>query len=357
MPHLSMVQGTCKFLLACALSFAAHAAERESRDSLDLYWIDVEGGAATVIITPAGESVLIDTGMPGERDPKRIVKAAREAGLKQIDHLIMTHFHIDHFGGAADVAKELPIIALYDNGIPEKNPDNPNDNALWEQWIKPYREMKVGKRVVVKPGDTIPLKHTPGLPQLSLRCLAGMQSLIEAQTKKPGVDCEQLTEKPKDTSDNANSLVFVLQYGDFDMFDGGDLTWNTEAKLVCPENILSTVDIYDVNHHGLDVSNNPLLVKTLAPTVAIMSNGTTKGCGAQTYTTLKNTSSIQAIYQIHKNLRPDSESNTAPELIANLEKNCAANPIKVSVAKDGSKYTVSIPATGHTRQFTSKDAR
>ena len=352
-----MVQGTYRILLALAICFAAHAAESPSRDSLDLYWIDVEGGAATLIMTPAGESVLIDTGMPGERDPKRIVKAARDVGVKQIDHLITTHFHIDHFGGAADVAKELPIIALYDNGIPEKNPDNPNDNTRWEQWIKPYREMKVEKRVVVKPGDTIPLKHTPGLPQLSLRCLAGMQTLAEEKNKKPGVDCDQLTEKPKDTSDNANSLVFVLQYGDFDMFDGGDLTWNTEAKLVCPENILSTVDIYDVNHHGLDVSNNPLLVKTLAPTVAIMSNGTTKGCGAQTYATLKNTASIQAIYQIHKNLRPDSENNTAPEHIANLEKDCAANPIKVSVAKDGSKYTVSIPATGHSRQFTSKPSR
>jgi hypothetical protein len=138
------------------------------------------------------------------------------------------------------------------------------------------------------------------------------------------------------------------------MFDGGDLTWNTEARLVCPENRLKQVDVYDVNHHGLDVSNNPLLVRALAPRVAIMSNGTTKGCGAETFKTLKSTGSIEAIYQIHKNLRADSENNTAAEWIANHEKECAANPIKLSVAPGGKTYTVSIPATGHSQRFASR---
>jgi competence protein ComEC len=166
-----------------------------------------------------------------------------------------------------------------------------------------------------------------------------------------------LTEKPKDTSDNANSVVLLLQYGAFDLFDGGDLTWNNEAKLVCPQNVLSAVDIYDVNHHGLDVSNNPILVKMLAPTVAIMSNGTSKGCGGETFKTLKNVPSIQALYQTHRNLRTDSENNTAPELIANMEKDCAGNYIKVSVEPGGGSYTVSIPGTGHTRKFTSKNSQ
>ena len=349
-----MVQGSLRFLLVFSMCLVARPAER---GSLDLYWIDVEGGAATLVITPAGESILIDTGMPGERDPKRIVKAARDAGLKQIDHLVTTHFHIDHFGGAADVAKEIPIVTVYDNGIPQNNPDNPNDNTRWNQWIQPYRDMKVEKRVVLRPGDPIPLKQARSGPEVSLRCLGGMQKMVAAKGSNPSEDCDDLKEKAKDNSDNANSLVLVLQYGAFDMFDGGDLTWNTEAKLVCPENLLSAVDIYDVNHHGLDTSNNPLLVHALAPTVAIMSNGTAKGCGAETYRTLKSVPSIKALYQIHRNLRPDSENNTQAEHIANLEKECAANYIKVSVEPGGANYTVSIPATGHARTFASQASR
>lgn len=339
-------------LAACLLT--GRIGQAADGKSLEMYWVDVEGGASTLIVTPAGESILIDTGMPGERDAKRIVKAAHAAGLKRIDHLITTHFHIDHFGGAADVAKEMPIVTVYDNGIPENNPDNPADNTRWNEWINPYREMKAGKRVVLKPGDIIPLKQSSGGKELSLRCLAGQQKALPGQGATNGPDCEKLTHKPQDTSDNANSTVFILKYGDFEMFDGGDLTWNTEAKLVCPANIVPTVDIYDVNHHGLDVSNNPILVQALAPTVAIMSNGTTKGCGKETFATLKNAPSIKAIYQIHRNLRADSENNSPDKHIANLEKNCEANWIQVTVAPDGGTYVVSIPASGHSQTFTSR---
>jgi competence protein ComEC len=345
-----MFRGVLNFLLlGCGCAWAA-AADR----GLDMYWVDVEGGAATLIVTPAGESVLIDTGMPGERDPRRIVKAAREAGLKQIDHLIITHFHIDHFGGAADIAKELPIVNLYDYGIPENNPDNPNDNSRWTNWIKPYREMKVGKRVLVAAGHGIPLKQAGAGPELRLICLAGQQRMIASSKPSPGPDCDKLTEKATDTSDNANSLVFHLMYGAFDMFDGGDLTWNVEGKLVCPVNVVRSVDVYDVNHHGLDVSNNPILVNALAPTVAIMSNGTTKGCNPQTFKTLKSAVSIKAIYQTHRNLRTDSENNTETDRIANLEKECQGNYIKLSVEPGGKNYTVRIPATGHSATFSSR---
>jgi hypothetical protein len=190
-----MVQGALKIALALATCLFVRAAESKP---LGLFWVDVEGGAATLIVTPAGESILIDTGMPGERDPKRIVKAARDAGLEQIDHLITTHFHIDHFGGAADVAKELPIKNLYDYGIPQNNPDNPNDNTRWNEWIKPYREMNVGRRVVVKPGDSIPLKQTGTGPELSLRCIAAQQRTIPG--KGAGAGTPSRRDPPSSTS-------------------------------------------------------------------------------------------------------------------------------------------------------------
>jgi hypothetical protein len=165
------------------------------------------------------------------------------------------------------------------------------------------------------------------------------------------VDCGVGTEKPRDNSDNANSLVLVLSYGKFDMFDGGDITWNVEGRLVCPTNLLPQADIYDVNHHGLDQSNNPLLLQALAPTVSIMSNGTSKGCGGETFKALSSLKSLQAQYQIHKNLRADSENNAPAEHIANLEKDCQGHYIKVLVDPAAESYTVSIPATGHSRKF------
>lgn len=330
--------------------FAGGLAGIQAAD-LDMYWVDVEGGAATLIVTPAGESVLIDTGMPGDRDPKRIHEAAKAAGLERIDHLITTHFHLDHFGGAADLAELMPISAVYDFGIPEKNPDNP-EAPRWDERIRPYREMNAGKRVIIQPGDEIPLKQREGTAPISLRCLISMRETIQppAEAEK-NPHCEDAVEKPRDTSDNANSIGLLLRFGEFEMFDGGDLTWNVEAKLACPVNLPGPVDVYDVNHHGLDQSNNPVLVRALEPTVAIMSNGTRKGCGPETFQTLSSIDSIEAIFQIHKNLREDSENNTSPERIANWERDCEARWIQVSVEPDGRSYSVSIAGSGRGETF------
>ncbi|MGV3774708.1 MAG: ComEC/Rec2 family competence protein [Verrucomicrobiales bacterium] len=347
-----------KFLLP-TLSLAASllaAAPAEAADGkLKIYWPDVEGGAATLIVTPAGESILVDTGMPGERDPKRIFKVATEkAGLKKIDHLITTHFHMDHFGGAAELAKLMPIGTVYDNGIPSKNPDNPNDQSdRFAKQIQPYQEMKVEKRVQITPGMEIPLNQANGSVNLKLTCLGTEQEFIAKPDAniRDNLLCQTAREKPADTSDNANSAVFLLKFGNFEFFNAGDLTWNVEQKLVCPVNLVGPVDVFQAVHHGLDQSNNPLLVKSLAPTVSIMSNGTTKGCGAETFATLKGTATIQAMYQIHKNLRKDSENNTQPEYIANLEKDCEANHIELTVEPTAKTYTVAIPAKEHSRTF------
>jgi competence protein ComEC len=325
-------------LVVALFSFGSFASEKDGR--LDVIWSDVEGGAATLIITPKGESVLIDAGNPGVRDPGRIQKAATDAGLKKIDHLITTHFHNDHFGGAAELSKLIPIGTVWDNGVPETNPDG-NPNPSWPLQIKPYKEMSVEKREVIKPGTELPLKQLDG-PRLSIRCLGAKQKFIDASNAKEN-ECKDPKHKETDTSDNANSVVMLIEFGKFQLYVGGDLTWNLEEKLVCPKNLVGVVDVYQVTHHGLDRSNNPLVVNALQPTVSIMSNGTAKGCEAETFATLKATPSIKAMYQIHRNLRADSQNNTAPEFIANLEKECQAVPIKMTVAADASNYTISIP--------------
>lgn len=327
-------------LLAC--SFSILGGQQDGH--LDVIWTDVEGGAATLIVTPSGESILIDSGNPGGRDSARIHKTVTDAGLKRIDHLVTTHFHIDHFGGAPELATLIPIGTVWDNGIPEKDPDGRNDSS-WPLKIRGYREMKVEKREVVTPGARIPLKQTASGKQVVVRFIGSQQRFLQNEAASPN-NCSQTKEKEKDTSDNANSNVTIVEFGNFQLFIAGDLTWNVEKNLVCPKNLVGEVDVYQVTHHGLDVSNNPLVVQALKPTVTVMSNGTTKGCGAETFATLKSVPSIQAMFQIHKNLRADRENNSAEEHIANLEKDCQAVPIHLSVARDADEFTISIPGKG-----------
>jgi beta-lactamase superfamily II metal-dependent hydrolase len=345
-----MIRATIKFAASALLVFLAASTvlAGPSDKHLDLYWIDVEGGAATLIVTPAGESVLLDTGNLGRRDPERIVKVAGEiAGLKQIDHLVITHYHGDHFGGAITLAELLPIKNLYDNGKFENMPDDPG---------KAYFDLKADKKHVVKPGGSIALKQAEGdkSPKLTFSFLGGRTQFIDAPAGTPEntAVCASAREKERDGSDNANSVVMVVQFGNWRFYDAGDLTWNQEARLVCPKNLVGQVDVYQVTHHGLDSSNNPLVLRSLMPRVAIMNNGTTKGCLPEVFANLKDTPSIEAVYQVHKNLRPDGAANNVPdEYIANKEEKCQANYIKLSVAPDAKSYTVDIPANNHQRKF------
>ena len=327
--------------LVCPSPLCAGASDKR----LDVYWIDVEGGAATLIVTPMGESVLIDTGSHGRRDPGRIVKLAAEVGLKQIDHLIITHYHGDHFGGAATLARLMPIKAVYDNGLFEGIREKPD---------KEYLEFPAGRREVVSAGDELPLRQGDLL--LSLRCLCARQKTIAPPTTDLAANdlCREALGKPIDDSDNANSIVLLLGFGPFRFYGGGDLTWNVEKQLACPINLVGKIDVYQVTHHGLDMSNNPVLVKTLAPTVAVMNNSATKGCEPYTFTTLKEIPSLQALYQLHRNLSAESQLNTEAAYIANAERKCAGNHIKLSVDPSGRNYVMSVPATNHERTFQTK---
>jgi competence protein ComEC len=347
---------TLSLLLSVSAVYSTHAGLADK--TLDVYWIDSEGGGSTLIVTPAGESLLIDSGNPGGRDPGRIVKVAKEvAGLKKIDNLLITHFHIDHFGGAAEVAQQIPIGTMWDKGVPTSNPDNNPNDTRFPLLIKPYNDIKADAHKTIHPDDTIPFKASKdaSVAKLNVHCLVAHQKFTTKKPSGANAICDGLTKKDIDKSDNANSVVTMVEFGSFRFFNGGDLTWNVEGELVCPVNLAGTVDVYQVNHHGLDVSNNPMLIKSLSPTVSVMNNGTTKGCGPETFATLKSTPSIKAMYQMHKNLRADgSSNNTTDNYIANQDKDCAAHYIKMSVAPDGKSYTISIPANGHKQTFQTK---
>ena len=339
-----MIARTLAALAVCASLATVTAASGTARP-LRLYWIDVEGGAATLIVTPAGESVLIDAGNPGERDARRIHKVATEAaGLRRIDHLIVTHFHRDHFGGVADLARLLPVGTLYERDL-TKAPSEERAQPELEAFQTAAGEHRAGLP------SSVSLRQGRGAA-VSLRVLgADTEFGAAAGARDNAAVCAGHVPKGRDETDNRNSVVTLLSFGAFRFFDGGDLTWDTEASLVCPmDRTGGPVDVFQIDHHGLDLSNNPVLLKTLRPSVVVVNNGPRKGGEPGTFATLKSLPSIRAVYQMHRNLRAP-ESNTASERIANEEEDCAAQFIRLSVDPRGRSYEVWVPSTGHRQTY------
>jgi competence protein ComEC len=342
-------------LLGLGLAASAFAGPKDG--TLDVYWIDSEGGGSTLIVTPAGESVLIDAGYAGGYDAARIVTAASLAGLNKIDYLLLTHYHADHFGGGAEVAEQLPVGVIYERGIPDGDPDGKSPSTF-PILIKPWREIPV-PRVKLAPGVTLPLRGTKLGAQLEIRCLAADQQIVAptpAQLQVTNPRPVPPPPVPVKFSDNDNSAVFLISFGDFRFFHGGDLTWEVEARLVSPHNIVGPVDVYLTDHHGDNHSNNPVLIQSLAPRVSVMNNGPTKGGRPVWFASRNQVASLEANYQVHKSMNVPAGDNAPDEFIANLEHvqpthACPANHIKLSVAADGKSYTMSVPARGHTHTY------
>jgi competence protein ComEC len=306
-----------------------------SRD-LEIYWIDAEGGASTLIVAPGGESLLVDTSnrTPDDRDAKRIMAAAQLAGLKKIDLLVTTHYHGDHIGAMPALAKMIPIGTYMDHGESVEL-DRPPMAASF----KAYEELAAGKRKILKPGDRIPLKG------VDIQVVMSDGQPIGKPLKGAGMAnslCAEFKEHPPDPApENNQSVGLVVKYGKFDFLDLGDLTWNYEPKLVCPVNRIGKVDLFQVSHHGLDRSNSPQLVWAIQPTVMVMNNGPRKGGLPSVFETLRKSPGLEDIWQVHLALTTPKEINTDERMIANLEptEECKGILLKVSVAPDG-KFTV-----------------
>jgi competence protein ComEC len=279
---------------------------------LDIYVVDTEGGKATLFVAPSGQTLLIDSGNPGGRDTNRIMEVITAAGVKQIDYLLSTHYHVDHIGGMQELASRIPIGTFIDHGptVEEREQVPGFQKAYAELYAK-------AKHLVVKPGDRVPIAG------LDWRIVtAGGQSLKTPLPGggKPNPECASFTPKEiTNDPENAQSVGSVITLGQFRAIDLGDLLWNKEFELMCPNNPIGSVDLYLVSHHGIDASNSPVLVHGLQPRVAVMQNGTRKGAAAQAMPTMRSSPGLEDIWQLHWGYGAGIEQNSAGVFIANVD--------------------------------------
>ena len=339
-------------VLLCSISSQLRAGEADGR--LDIYFIDVEGGAATLLVTPAGESILIDSGYPDNngRDRDRILKTLKEqAGLNHINHAVVSHWHRDHYGNHAALSAMVPIENFWDRGIP----DALKEDKEFETRIADYRAASQNESGKLKAGDSYDLdsNETP----LKVTVLTSSREVI-TNTGEPNPFADQHQAKPKDESDNAASLSLLFEFGDFRFLCCGDLTWNVEAKLVTPNNPIGKVDLFMATHHGLPTSNNPVLVKAVDPVTVVMCNGPKKGGHPDSIATIQSCESLKHLYQLHRNVALQADEQTPAEFIANSEPtvNCEGIGVKASVAADGASYTIQIGENGKKRKYKTRTA-
>lgn len=315
-----------------ALWFAMAASCALARP-LEIFFIDVEGGQSTLIVSPSGQSLLIDAGWRGfnERDADRIVAAAKAAKVKRIDYLLITHYHRDHVGGVPQLASEMKIVNFLDHG-----PNTEDTKVVREDYADYVKTIQQGEHMVVKPGDTVPIKG------LSVKVLTAAGVHITQPLEgagQPNPYCATTPKRAPDPTENAQSVGVLVTYDSFRFLDMGDLTWNKELELMCPNNPIGTVDVLLVSHHGLNQSNSPALVDAVHPRVAIMNNGARKGASPDAWQIVKDSPGLEDLWQLHYAVAGGKEHNVPDSFIANVDEPDSGQYIKLTAESNGS-FTV-----------------
>ena len=293
------------------LSMAA-AQDRASR-TFDIYIVDVEGGNATLLVAPSRESLLIDTGniAPGAvRDADRIMAAIKDAGLSQIDHLITTHYHGDHFGGMADLAGRIPIREFMDHG-PSVEMNAATDAFLQNVYPALYAK---GRHTVVQAG------HRFSLGSVDVRIVTAAGRATTAAVPgagRPNPYCSATQPQAPDPGENAQSVGSHFTFGRFRALHLGDTSWNKEIELMCPANRLGDIDLFVMSHHGQASSNSPALVHAIQPRVAVVNNGWRKGAQPDAMKVLFAAPRLEGVWQLHFSQVSGQEYTVPGMFIAN----------------------------------------
>jgi competence protein ComEC len=337
------------FLSALLVLPALADSTANSPKPLQIYFIDVEGGQATLFVTPARQSLLIDTGWPdnNNRDADRIVAAAHDAGINKIDFVLITHYHDDHVGGAPQLAASIPIGTFIDHGENRET----TDDITQKRWLAYQQLLSSGKfqHIIAKPGDILPLRG------IRVKVISSDGALIEKALPgagQPNPACANSAHPPADKTENPRSLGTLVTFGKLRILDLGDLTADKEHQLICTVNKIGKVDIYIASHHGFNQSGSAVFVHAIAPRIAIVDNGATKGGSPSALDIIQSSPNLVTLWQLHFSEEAGPARNTAAEFIANPSGPDAANYLKLTANPDGT-FAVFNSRTKQSKQYPS----
>jgi competence protein ComEC len=339
---------TCAF---GAMFVASPVSAWAAKSDLQVYFIDVEGGQATLFVTPAGQSLLIDTGWPENagRDADRIVAATKLAGISKIDYVLLTHYHNDHSGGVPQLVDRIPVGTFIDHGA---NIDTKPGGAPLDVYNAYQKVLATGKykHITARPGDVIPIVG------MKVTVISSDGNVIDHPLPGGGQEneyCKIPETKPNDRSENSHSLGILVNFGKLKILDLGDLTWEKEMAFMCPKNLLGTVDILVVSHHGFRPSSSHALVDGIHPRVAIMNNAATKGGNVPVLDTVRQAPGLETLWQLHYSDEGGAEHNTAAEYIANPQGTEQGNYILLTATPKGS-FTVFNSGNKQSKTYAAK---
>jgi competence protein ComEC len=327
--------------ISTVLAFSMAAAAEKP---LQIFFIDVEGGQSTLFVTPEHQSLLIDTGWPGNayRDANRIVAAMKLAKIKRLTYVLITHYHADHVGGVPQLVSKVPVGMFIDHG-PNRE-QTKYTSLMYDEYKKATAD---AHHMLAKPGEMIPIKG------MDVEIVSADGNVIDqplARAGQPNQFCAGVPQKALDTTENARSVGTVITFGKLRIVDLGDLTWDKELELMCPKNKIGRADIFVVSHHGLALSNSPALVHALAPRVAVMDNGARKGADPAAVDVIKASPGLENLWQLHFADAGGSAHNTTDPYIANIDEADTGFYLRVTAHQDGS-FEVYNPRNKFSKQY------
>jgi glyoxylase-like metal-dependent hydrolase (beta-lactamase superfamily II) len=357
-------------------------------DALQMIPMDVEGGGGTLFVTPHGKSVLIDTGNPdrgAHPNSQVIADTAKAFGIKKIDYVIITHYHVDHIGGLEGLLKRIPIGTFIDHGVNREVPGTQSPGGLigpdWRT-LGPDGKPRAGRGGTVPPPPTVipPPGSTAAGYNHYLELIKGHPHRVVKPGERLNVDgmdilfvdvddvpigrvlpgggdrpaaCATMQPMgPNGGEENAHSTSSLITYGKTRIAAFGDLTWNAEQKLFCPVDKVGKVDIVLASHHGLQFSNSPAMVESLQPKIVLVGNAIRKGDDPERMRSYMANPRFASMWHLHITQGHD-ELDGDKNQIANINSNPADDKsynLRLRIRKDGD-ITVINERNGYNKSY------